>query len=118
MDKTDEILRLKRQGLTIRDISNETGIPRSTVHKIIRSSPSEDNNDGQVAFNGYADNGRSLLVHLPYNYFCPGCGGEQNHAWLCLECGIFFTAECDEDFCCVDGFDLSDVTRRAELIEG
>lgn len=37
MDRIDEIRRLREQGLTIRQIAERTGIPRSTVHKLLKT---------------------------------------------------------------------------------
>lgn len=108
---------LREQGYTYREIERETGVPRSTAQRIIKSSPHWDGSGVQTTSNGNADYRRSLLVHLPFYYFCPDCGKEQRHAWLCLECGRFLTAECDDNCCYVEGFDLSDVTRRPEIIE-
>lgn len=109
----NNIRALRKQGYTIREIERKTGVPRSTVHRIIQSNLNRDENTGHFFSSGYANDGGSLLVHLPFSYFCPSCGHKQNHAWFCLDCGKFLTAECDDNCCYVEGFDLSDVTRRA-----
>ena len=118
MDRTDEILRLRSKGFTIRDISRITDVPKSSVHKILKSGlPVDSNecshgNDGQNPMVGQGVEPRPLLVHLPYRYFCPGCGREQNHALLCLDCGLFLPAECGDDCSYYEGFSLSEVMHR------
>lgn len=103
MDKTDEIIEMRKQGLTFRDISQKTGIPRSTVHNIIKKRGVEKDMD---SFDEWA---ASLLVHLPVTFFCPRCGKEQRHAFLCPLCGKFIPAECETDDCRFVEFDLSTV---------
>ncbi len=118
MDEKQEIRALREQGLTIRDIAERTNIPKSTVHKILQSNPGED-----VVFANIVpdedgiDWTKAIYIHLPYTYFCPECGKEQRHAWLCPLCGKFLPAECDQEGCCYEGFDLSEVKRKAEIIE-
>ena len=101
MDKANKIIALRKAGNTIRAISQETGIPRSTVHQIIKRSMDK----GVDSFVGW----QSLLVHLPVTFFCPSCGKEQNHVYICPLCGKFVPAECETADCCWEGFDLSEV---------
>ena len=110
MDKNDEIRALREQGCTIREISQKTDVPRSTVHNILKSDQEK---DMVIQCQGQ----KGLLFHLPFTYFCPECGKEQRHAWLCPLCGKFLPAECDQEGCCYEGFDLSEVKRKAEIIE-
>lgn len=116
MNEFDRIKRLRKEGLTIREIAQRTGIPRSTVHKwLSRRSPSVDKDNGSVspqmdkvpdeAVNYYFE-----LIHMPFTFRCPNCGREQNHAYLCLLCLKFIPADCEDDKC-VDGFDLSEIIR-------
>ena len=105
MDKKEEIKALREQGCTIRDISQITGIPRSTVHRILKSRQ-----DKYVDIECQGQN--RLIFHFPFTYFCPECGKEQRHAWLCPLCGKFIPVECDKDNCCWEGFDLSEVKRK------
>jgi hypothetical protein len=102
MDKTDEIIALRLQGETVRAISQKTGVPRSTVQQIIKRRIDKD-------MDSYEEWENSLLVHLPVTFFCPSCGKEQRHAYLCPVCGKFIPAECETDGCCYEGFDLSAV---------
>jgi hypothetical protein len=102
MDKTSEIVALRKQGKTIRAISQKTGIPRSTVHQIIKRKIDKD-------VDSLEERENSLLIHLPVTFFCPSCGKEQRHAYLCPICGKFIPAECETDDCCWEGFDLSAV---------
>lgn len=104
MDKKYEIRTLREQGCTIRDISQKTGVPRSTVHSILKSDQEK---DMFIQCQGQ----KGLLFHLPFTYFCPECGKEQRHAWLCPLCGKFVPAECGKEGRCYKGFDLSEVKR-------
>ena len=38
----------------------------------------------------------SQVIHLPYTFFCPICGKEQQHLLFCVLCGAVFPAECEE----------------------
>lgn len=113
MDKNTEIRTLRAQGLSIRDISKRTKIAKSTVHKILKINPDKDT-DMRQAVPDRVKIGRLefQFVHMPFHYFCPSCEMEQNHAWLCFECGGFIPAECD----CSVHFGPSEVVRRAEVI--
>jgi len=103
MDKTNEIIALRKQGKTIRGISQITGVPRSTAHNIIKRSTGE-------SMDPFEELAKALLVHLPISFFCPRCGKEQRHAYLCPECGKFIPAECDSEECSKGvEFDLSNV---------
>lgn len=94
-DRLQEVIRLRAKGLTVRQIGQEVNLPKSTVHKFLKGIGIRRCEEG-------------FLVHLPYTYFCPNCGREQNHAWLCLECGKFLPAECSED-ACYKGFELGQI---------
>ena len=102
MDKKDEIVALREKGCTIREISQKTDVPRSTVHNILKSSQEEYDTTEDPAL-------QRLFFHLPFTYFCPSCGKEQRHAWLCPICGKFIPAECE---CWWAEFNLSEVKRR------
>ena len=65
------------------------------------------------------------LLHLPYSFECPVCRKEQQHVLMCLLCGAFFPAECDEQAHseAPEGFDLngihlSDVVKTRWLGQG
>ncbi len=49
------------------------------------------------------------FVHLPYTFFCPECGLEQNHAFICADCGMLIPAECGENDDCGKGFYLREL---------
>ena len=102
MDKTSEILALRKEGHTIREISEKTDVPRSTVHRILQRHETEEETV-------WEELDRALLVHLPITFFCPRCGKEQRHAYLCPLCGKFIPAECDSEECATVEFDLSTV---------
>ncbi len=103
MDKISEILGLREEGYTIREISEKTDIPRSTVHRILQQ---REVNEETI----WEELDKALLVHLPISFFCPRCGKEQRHAYLCPECGKFIPAECDSEECAKGvEFDLSNV---------
>lgn len=112
MDKKDEIIALREQGCTIRDISQKTGVPRSTVHNILKSSQEQQQEEEEEEEEVIQCQGqKGLLFHLPFTYFCPECGKEQRHAWLCPVCAKFLPAECDGDNCWRAEFDLSEIKR-------
>ena len=102
MNKINEILKLREEGYTIREISEGTGVPRSTAHRILQQR--EVNKETT-----WEEFDKAFLVHLPISFFCPRCGKEQRHAYLCPECGKFIPAECDSEECALVEFDLSNV---------
>lgn len=118
MDKRHKVRNLRQEGLTIREIAQKTGIPKSTVHKLLQGSPYMDKTNesasppmDKVTHKVELAEDSLRLIHLPYTYYCPNCGREQNHVILCLECGKFLPAECVEDTCYSEGFDLGQVER-------
>lgn len=101
-NKKNEIRSLRGQGETIRSISQKTGVPRSSVHRIAK-----DQQRREAEFvKKYGD---PIILCLPFKYSCPVCGKEQSHATLCPICAKFLPTECDSDECNRDGFDLSEV---------
>ena len=76
---TRQIVELREQGHSIRAIAKELDIPKSTVHKWLRDAMHVE--DAMVFSSTHADG--ALLVHFPFNFVCPGCGKEQNHAYFC-----------------------------------
>ena len=102
MDKTSEILKLRKEGYTIREISEKTDVPRSTVHRILQQCEVDEETI-------WEELDRALLVHLPVTYFCPRCGKEQRHAYLCPLCGKFIPVECYSKECATVEFNLSTV---------
>jgi hypothetical protein len=100
-----EVRNLKKQGLTIREISQRTGIPKSTVHNLLGSSGA----NVQMDEDAEVDTKNFRLIHLPYDFRCPSCGQKQNHVFLCLECGKCIPTECLEprEKECLVGFNLS-----------
>ena len=112
MDKILQIKTLRKQGLTIREIAERTGIPRSTIHKMLENVQVKGEPETEVE--PEVDIDKLQLIHLPYIYFCPRCGREQNHVFLCLECGKFLPADCLDDACYEEAFDLSQVKRKQE----
>jgi len=114
MEMNEIIKVLKQHGASIRAISKATGMLKSSVHRylatqcrglILHSGPQL---FGQIGF---------LYIHFPYTYFCPGCRREQNHAWLCLDCGRFIPAECDTEYPCCPGLSIHDFSwgRKVQL---
>ncbi len=112
VDMTEVLQSLRKSGMTFREIAFGTGIPASTVHKLVtngqplspgltKSQKSKDTDK--------KGKGSDILVHLPFPFSCPGCGREQIHAWFCRECGAFLPVECGEDCSYYEGFSLAEV---------
>ncbi len=114
MNKIDEVRALRQKGLTIREIAQRTGVPRSTVHKwLSRRSPSVDKDNGSVSPQMDKVSEGTIkyyfqLIHMPFTFRCPHCGREQNHAFLCLLCGEFIPSNC-KDAGCSAGFKFSEI---------
>ncbi len=100
METTEIIEALRWNGLPIRVIAKVTGVPKSSVHRIIsrlpRITPNKNEPDEYEGLKFY-------FVHLPYTFFCPGCGLEQNHAWVCGDCRMLIPAECEKNGDCGKG---------------
>ncbi len=105
MEIADIIAVLRRNGLTIREIAAVADVPKSTVHRLLRKQPYIPviRND-PVILEGH----KFLRIHFPHTFYCPGCGLEQNHSWLCVECGEFIPAECEESEACAKGFNIKE----------
>ena len=114
MDMIEIIAALRRNGLPIRVIAKVTDIPKSSVHRTLSKltdiTPRANKPDEYEGLKFY-------FVHLPCTFFCPECGLEQNHAFICADCGMLIPAECSRYDCCSEGFNLSEVTRKAEIVE-
>lgn len=104
-NRITEVRNLEKQGLTIRQISQKTGIPKSTVHNLLGKRGANIQMDEEVE----VDVKNFRLIHLPYDFRCPSCGQKQNHVFLCLKCGKCIPADCLEPRRteCLVGFDLS-----------
>lgn len=107
MDMIEIIATLRRKGLPIRVIAKVTDIPKSSVHRTLSKltdiTPRENKPDEYEGLKFY-------FVHLPCTFFCPECGLEQNHAFICADCGMLIPAECDTDGRCAKGFSINDFT--------
>jgi len=97
---------LRTYGLPIRVIAKVTSIPKSSIHRILSRLPRikmcklpPDEYEGLKFY----------FVHLPYTFFCPKCGLEQNHVWVCGGCGELIPAECEDDDTCGKGLNLREL---------
>jgi hypothetical protein len=104
---TDKIMTLRGQGYSVREIAHITGISKSTIHRSIKEVEMENNTGSNTS-----DDVDGQLVHLNFTFSCPNCGKEQNHVWLCSYCGKFIPMDCDNEKCCPEGFDMSQVKLR------
>ena len=112
MEISEIIAVLRRSGLTIRVIAAVVDVPKSTVHRLLAKQPYIpviENNP--VVLEGH----KLFMIHFPYIFNCPGCGLEQNHAWLCVDCGCLIPTECSENEACAKGFNIKEFVwgRRA-----
>jgi len=109
----DEIIAVLREhGLSVREIAAVTEVPKSTVHRLL-------NKYGIRIVRRYTDTvaGHELvMIHFPYTFFCPVCGIEQNHAWVCLRCKVFVPAECEENEVCMKGFNITEFVWGKRLL--
>jgi hypothetical protein len=102
----NEIIKVLRQHrASIRIIAKATGIPKSSIHRYLTTQC-----QGLTYHSGTQPLERAgfLLIRFPCTYFCPWCKREQNHAWLCLDCGEFILAECGEEYPCCPGLSIHD----------
>ena len=49
------------------------------------------------------------MIHFHRTFCCQGCGLEQNHAWLCVDCGCLIPADCGEDDKCAKGYSINEL---------
>ena len=107
MDMIEIIKVLRWNGLPIRVIAKVTDIPKSSVHRMLSKlpeiTPCENDPDEYEGLKFY-------FVHLPCTFFCPECRLEQNHAWVCGDCGMLIPATCGENGDCGKGFNIKEIT--------
>jgi hypothetical protein len=104
MELNETIAVLRRHGLSVREIEKVTGVPKSTIHHLIKQSGIHVIRNDAVTVDGH----KFYMIHFPYTFYCPGCGLEQNHAWICVECGVLIPAECEPNKACAQGFNISE----------
>lgn len=118
----EEMRQLRRDGLSIRDIAKETGVPRATVHRYVRDEERSEINIQEI-IKGVGRlvkdlNGDGWIVATYWTYFCPACGKEQSHFFVCSCCGIFIGAECKGDNKdCAIGWDLKNMKKGRPVPE-
>lgn len=77
VDMTELLQSLRESGMTLREIAVGTGIPKSTVHKLVTNGQPRSPGLTKLQKSKNMDKrgkGSSVLVHLPFPYSCPGCG--------------------------------------------
>jgi hypothetical protein len=124
IDKT-ELVKLRRDGMSIRQIARKTGVPRSTVYVAIKDTKIVPGHRHLVLSDKWSGPNPAmgegvfdesfLYVHLPFMLICPICGLKTARWSMCLDCGRWIPQECD----CLDkpgndgcGFVWADIKRE------
>jgi len=123
-EQIKKIKELRRAGLTIRQIATRIKMSPGTVFYYARSvkevghrkrafkliKQEIDTTEG-IETTIYKIEGIEVaLIHLPFIVICSDCKKEENHIWLCLDCGTFFCTSCGNDV------NLKTLSRKEELL--
>ena len=109
----DEIIAiLRKHGLSVREIEKVTEIPKSTVHCLLEQYDIPVIRHSAITIVGH----KFYMINFPYTFTCPGCGLEQNLATICVECGMFIPAECEENEKCAQGFKITEFVWGQRLL--
>ena len=109
----DEIIAvLWGHGLSVREIAKVTEVPKSTVHRLLQQYDIPVIRHDAVTIDGH----KFYMIHFPCTFSCPGCGLEQNHAWVCVECGVLIPAECEPNEACAKGFKITEFVWGQRLL--
>jgi hypothetical protein len=110
--KIDEVIAvLWGHGLSVREIAAVTEVPKSTVHRLLKQYDIPVIRHDGITIDGH----KFLMIHFPYTFLCPECRLEQNHAWLCVECGVLIPAECEANEACANGFKINELVWKQRV---
>ena len=130
--KAEKIKWLKRQGFSTREIAKRLEIAPATAYYYAREiDPEKSKIHAEWRKKGLQILKKQLgktegigmgvekvegvpfaLVHLGFTVICPYCGSEEDHVYLCLECGRCLCVGSED---CVKEFDLKTAQRKEEV---